>query len=147
MIEPTSSSRDRLIGTWRLADWARVDADGTRTPPLPGAKGLIAYTADGFMFATLMGANRAPFAGTDPMGGTAEEAHRAMSSGLSYCGRWRMEGDRLVHAVELSMFPNWVGAEMTRVVRFDGDRAVVTTLPITDKGKTFVFELVLTRAR
>ena len=106
----------------------------------------INYTADGFMFATLMGPNRAPFAGGDPMGGTAEETHRAMSTGLSYCGRWRMEGDRLFHNVELSMFPNWVGAEMTRTTRFDGDRAIVTTLPITDNGKTFVFELVLKRA-
>jgi hypothetical protein len=35
---------------------------------------------------------------------------------------------------------------MTRVVRFEGDRAVVTTPPIIDNGKTFVFELVLTRA-
>ena len=141
-----TAAGQQLIGTWRLADWARVDADGKRTPALPGVTGLINYTADGFMFATLMGPNRAPFAGGDPMGGTAEETHRAMSTGLSYCGRWRMEGDRLFHNVELSMFPNWVGAEMTRTTRFDGDRAIVTTLPITDSGKTFVFELVLKRA-
>ena len=137
---------ERLVGTWRLADWARVDADGKRTPALPGATGLINYTADGFMFATLMGPNRAPFAGFDPMGGTAEETHRAMSTGLSYCGRWRMEGDRLFHNVELSMFPNWVGAEMTRTTRFENGRAYVTTLPITEGGKTFAFELVLPRA-
>lgn len=137
---------ERLVGTWRLVDWARIDADGTRTPPLPGAKGLICYTADGFMFATLMGADRKAFAGFDPMGGTAEETHHAMSTALSYCGRWRMEGDRLFHNVELSMFPNWVGTEMTRTTRFEGDRAYVTTLPITDGGRTFVFELALTRA-
>lgn len=137
---------ERLVGTWRLVDWARIDADGTRTPPLPGAKGLICYTADGFMFATLMGADRKAFAGFDPMGGTAEETRHAMSTALSYCGRWRMEGDRLFHNVELSMFPNWVGTEMTRTTRFEGDRAYVTTLPITDGGRTFVFELALTRA-
>ncbi len=137
---------ERLVGTWRLDDWARVDADGKRTPPLPGATGLITYTADGFMFATLTGSGRKPFAGFDPMGGSAEETHHAMSTALSYCGRWRMEGDRLIHNVELSMFPNWVGAEMTRTTRFEGDRAYVTTLPITDNGKTFVFELVLKRA-
>jgi len=128
----------KLVGTWRLADWARVDADGKRTPI-----GLICYTADGFMFATLMGPNRKRFAGFDPMGGSAEETHHAMSTAMSYCGRWRMEGNRLFHNVELSMFPNWVGAEMTRTVRFDGDRAVVTTLPITDSGPPFTFELVL----
>ena len=63
-----TAAGQQLIGTWRLADWARVDADGKRTPALPGATGLINYTADGFMFATLMGPNRAPFAGGDPMG-------------------------------------------------------------------------------
>jgi hypothetical protein len=137
----------QLIGTWRLASWTRIESDGKRSEPLgPGSTGLITYTADGFMFASLMAPNRKPFAGTDPFGGTAEECRGAMSTGLSYCGRWRLEGDRLVHAVEMSMFPNWVGAEMVRVCRFEGGRAVVRTLPVDNNGVTVVFELVLSRA-
>lgn len=142
-----SDGGKQLIGTWRLDGWHRIEADGKRTEPLgPGATGLITYTADGFMFAALMAPGRKPFAGTDPFGGTAEECHRAMSTGLSYCGRWRLEGDRLVHAVEMSMFPNWVGAEMVRTCHFEGDRAVVRTLPIVNDGVSIVFELALRRA-
>lgn len=137
----------RLAGTWRLAGWHRIAADGTRTEPLgPGTTGLIAYTADGFMFATLMAPGRPPFAGTDPFGGTAEECRRAMSTGLSYCGRWRVEGDTLVHSVELSMFPNWAGLEMVRTVCFEGDRALVRTPPVDTDSGPVVFELVLGRA-
>jgi hypothetical protein len=137
------SAKNKLIGTWRLAAWHRIAADGTRTEPLAGAKGLIAYTADGFMFATLMGPDRPPFVAPDPLGGGAEECRRAMSTALSYCGRWRLDGDRLVHMVELSIFPNWVGAEMVRTVRFEGDRALVRTPPVDNGDGPVVFELVL----
>ncbi|MSP48495.1 MAG: lipocalin-like domain-containing protein [Alphaproteobacteria bacterium] len=137
----------QLIGTWRLVSWLRIESDGKRTEPLgPGSTGLITYTADGFMFAALMAPGRKPFAGTDPFGGAAEECHRAMSTGLSYCGRWRLDGDTLVHAVEMSMFPNWVGIEMVRTCRFEGDRAVVRTPPVDNNGVSVVFELVLRRA-
>jgi hypothetical protein len=142
-----SAPAQRLIGTWRLAGWHRIGADGTRTEPLgPGATGLIAYTADGFMFATLTAPNRAPFAGGDPFGGTAEECRGAMATGLSYCGRWRVDGETLVHTVELSMFPNWAGIEMVRTLRFEGESAVVRTPPVDSDGGPVVFELVLRRA-
>jgi hypothetical protein len=98
------------------------------------------------MFATLMAPNRTAFAGPDPFGGSAEECRRAMATGLAYCGRWRLEGDRLVHAVEASMFPNWVGTEMVRTVRFERDRALVRTPEVDNGDGPAVFELVLRRA-
>jgi hypothetical protein len=141
------TAKNKLIGTWRLDAWHRIAADGARTEPLgPGANGLIAYTADGFMFATLTAPNRPPFAGPDPFGGDAEECRRAMATGLSYCGRWHLEGDRLVHRVELSMFPNWVGVEMVRTVIFESDRVVVRTPSVDNGDGPVVFELVLRKA-
>ena len=139
---------DQLVGTWRLVSWDRITDDGTRTPALgAGAQGLITYTADGYMFGMLTASGRKPLAGSDPFGGSAAECQQAMSTGLGYCGRYRVDGDCVVHSVELSMYPNWVGMDQRRVVRFNGDRVILRTVqPIVRKGSAAVAELIWRRA-
>jgi hypothetical protein len=137
---------EHLVGTWRLESWYRIDGD-QRVPRFgPGATGLLTYTADGYMFAALQDGGRKPFAGPDPYGGTAEECKAAMATGHSYCGRWRIEGDAILHDVELSVFPNWVGSEQIRYFRFDGDRMILRTPPTTRRGSTGYAELTWRRA-
>ena len=138
---------EQLVGTWRLESWYRIEDDGTRQPRFgPGASGLLIYAADGFMSASLMDGGRTPFAGPDPYGGTAEECRAAMSTGHSYCGRWRIEGEAIIHDVELSVFPNWVGSEQIRYVRFEGDHMILKTPPTGRRGSTGHAELTWRRA-
>src|SRR4051812_30817019 len=113
---------EQFIGTWRLVSWTLEDGAGKRHQPM-GAHpvGLLAYTADGYMFATLMMPERKRFAGADPLGGSAEEAQAALSSCHSYCGRYRFEDGAVVHTVEAAAFPNMVGTEQRRFYRFEGD--------------------------
>lgn len=146
--DATMTTGQQLIGTWRLVSWDRIDDSGKRTPALgPNTDGLITYTADGYMFGVLTAPNRKPFAGTDPFGGTAEECQNAMSTALAYCGRYRVDGDFVVHTVEMSMFPNWVGTDQRRIFRFEGDRIVLRTVqPIVRNGVATVVELVWRRA-
>lgn len=133
---------EQIVGTWRLESWFRIEDDGARWPRFgPGASGLLTYTADGFMFAALRDGGRKLFAGPDPYGGTAEECQSAMSTGHSYCGRWRIEGDAIIHDVELSVFPNWVGSRQVRFFRFDGDRMILETAPTKRRGSTGHAEL------
>ena len=137
----------RLIGTWRLESWSITDGDGKTTHPLgPDAKGLLTYTADGFMFAFLAAPLRTPFAGNDPLGGSAAETHAAMSSCHGYCGTWQIVGETGVHAVEMALFPNMVGTQQVRFWRFDGERVVLRTPPMTRKGASGIAELVWSRA-
>jgi hypothetical protein len=42
---------------------------------------------------------------------------------VAYAGRYSLHGDRVVHHVELSLFPNWVGTDQMRSVEGTGDRA------------------------
>lgn len=138
---------EAIVGTWRLESWFRIEDDGTKKSRFgPGAAGMVTYTADGFMFAQLQDGGRTPFAGPDPYGGTAEECRAAMSTGLSYSGRWRIEGDAIIHLVELSVFPNWVGTEQVRYFRIDGDRVVLRTPPTLRRGSSGYAELTWRRA-
>lgn len=111
----------------------------------PEVTGLLTYTQDGYMFAMLAAPDRAPFAGPDPLGGSPEEAHRAMSTCHSYCGRWRLDGDSVVHTVEMALYPNMVGTEQVRHFRFEGDRVTLRTPPMTRKGASGIAELVWRR--
>ena len=138
---------EQFIGPWRLVSWFLNDDAGKRHMPMgPHPIGLLTYAADGYMFATLMTPERQRFAGNDPLDGSAEECRHALSTCHSYCGRYRFEGDAVVHTVELAAFPNMVGSEQRRFYRFEGDLLKLTTPPMTRKGASGVAELTWKRA-
>ena len=61
------------------------------------------------------------YAEDDPLSGTPGEDSAAVKSYLSYAGPYEYQGDRVVHRVTQSSFPNWVGSEQIRKVRFEDD--------------------------
>ncbi|MBI1777387.1 MAG: lipocalin-like domain-containing protein [Proteobacteria bacterium] len=136
-----------FMGTWRLVSWILDDGAGTRHEPMgPNPIGLLTYTSDGYMFGTLMAPGREKFAGNDPLGGSEAECHKAMSTCHSYCGRYRLDGDSVVHSVELAVYPNMVGSEQRRFFRFEGELLKLRTPPMTRKGQSGIAELTWRRA-
>ena len=121
-----------LIGTWRLISWEnRSVDDGQVSYPLgKDATGYIMYNSDGYMFVAIMGSNRLKFAAEDLLSGTTEEEARAEETYVSYCGPYEFRGDTVVHHVELSLFPNWVGVDQERLVELRGNRLTLSTHPI-----------------
>jgi hypothetical protein len=41
---------------------------------------------------------------------------------VAYAGGYSFDGDRVVHHVELSLFPDWVGSDQERSVKLAGAR-------------------------
>jgi hypothetical protein len=121
-----------LIGTWRLVSWeTRSLVDGRVSYPLgEDAVGYIMYNPDGYMSVTIMAPERAMFAAGDLLGGSAQERAQAAVTYVSYCGRYEFRGDTVVHHVELSLFPNWVGVEQERLVEVKEDRVMLSTRPL-----------------
>ncbi|MDP9363809.1 MAG: lipocalin-like domain-containing protein [Chloroflexota bacterium] len=127
-----------VVGTWRLKRWEARDADGNVAYPLgPDAVGYLVYTPDGHVSVAMMRADRPPFAGDDLLGGTPEELAAAAAGYVAYCGRYEVRGDgAVVHRVELSLFPNWVGSEQVRFAAVAGDELTITTRPLRIGGET-----------
>ncbi len=120
-----------LIGTWRLISWENRSVDGQVSYPLgKDAVGYIMYNADGYMFVAIMRPDRAKFAAADLFGGSTQEKAQAADTYVSYCGRYEFRGDTVVHHVDLSLFPNWVGVDQERLVEFTGDQLILSTRPI-----------------
>jgi len=120
-------------GGWRLISFENHDSDGrVHLPYGPAPVGYILYTADGRMSATVMRGDRTPFAGEPRRGeGTAEKA-RAFEEYLSYVGRYTFLGERVIHHVEISLWPGWIGADLERLAEFRDERLILRTVPSED---------------
>ena len=124
-------ARDMLVGAWRLVSWENQAADGRVTYPMgTDALGYLLYTADRRFSVMISRAGRPGFAVADLLGGTMQEQAQAVEGVVAYAGRYSFHGDRVVHHVELSLFPNWVGTDQERSVERTGDRLTLSASPL-----------------
>lgn len=64
---------------------------------------------------------------------------------MSCCGSYKFHGETVIHRVELSLFPNWVGVAQARLVEIDGDRLTLSTRPLLLEGTPRTAHLVWER--
>jgi hypothetical protein len=138
---------DDLTGSWRLTCWDHsIDGSHRGFPLGEDAEGQIIYAPDGNMSAILMQARREPFGAAQFHQGTAEQREVAALTYISYGGTYELDGDRVVHHLDFALFPDWIGTDLIRVVSWEGDQLVLTTLPeTTTSGKTVVNRLIWRR--
>jgi Lipocalin-like domain len=136
-----------LIGTWRLVSWENRTRDGEVGQPFgEDPAGYITYTENGFVFVAIMRRERTAFMGGDILSGGQEEKAAAAEGYVSYCGRYEFDGDSTVlHHVELSLFPNWVGGIQERLVQIAEDQMTLTTPPVLIEGQDQTAHLVWER--
>ena len=139
-------ARDALVGAWRLVSWENQAADGQVTYPMgTDAIGYVLYAADGRFSVTISRRDRAGFAAGDLLSGTTQEKATALEGFVAYAGRYSFHGDRVIHHVELSLFPNWVGSDQQRWVELAGDRLTLSASPLLLAGKQHIPRLVWER--
>lgn len=120
-----------LIGTWRLISYEARTAEGDVSYPLgQDPSGFILYSEDGYMSVTMMTSGRTDYASGDLRAGTTEEKLSAAETFLAYSGRYTFEGDRVLHHVEVSFFPNRVGTTQIRHLTLSGDTVTLSTPPM-----------------
>lgn len=123
-----------LIGNWRLVEWTAEVGSRVQRPFGGDVAGLLTYTADGRMWATLMKNDRNPVAASTLAGATARDRAAAAAGYINYAGSYTRDGDRVLHHVEVSLLPNWVGTDEVRQVGWiDGDLEL-STLPAVGRS-------------
>jgi hypothetical protein len=137
-----------LIGTWRLISWENRSVDGQISYPLgKNAVGYIMYNQDGYMFVAIMRPDRATFAAGDLLGGSPAEKAHAAETYVSYCGQYEFGGNIVIHHVDLSLFPNWIGVDQERLVELTGNRLTLSTRPTLLGGTLQTAHLIWQRAQ
>lgn len=112
-----AADRDALLGSWRLVSYEReYQATGEREYPMGKAPtGYIQFLPDGRMAVVITGEGR-----TVPT--TDQERAGLFNTLVAYTGRYRVEGDKWVTAVDVAANPALVGTEQSRSFRITGDR-------------------------
>jgi len=93
-----------LVGAWRLERWSLEyeDERPAEFPLGPDARGMLLYTPDGQVSATLMNTGQP-------------------SASLAYAGRYDVRGGAVYHSIEISTAPTLVGVTTTRHIAREGD--------------------------
>jgi len=124
-------NRDALIGTWRLVEYSIPDKSGAGDKYYPlgsDATGFLMYTPDGFVSAQMMAAGRPIYKSGRLHSGTAEEMAAAAKGYLAYAGHFEVdeESGTLIHHMEVSMNPTWLGQAQERFLRLEDDTITIT---------------------
>lgn len=132
----TPATAAPVEGSWRLVSYEVEVKDGGETFPPMGdhPTGYVMFAPEGRVWFVLTGEGREP-------GESAQEKARLLETVIAYTGRYRIEGDTWITAVDVAWNPAWVGTEQRRQFKLDGDRLQVLTpwrvMPNwADKGET-----------
>ncbi|MFD9205876.1 lipocalin-like domain-containing protein [Streptomyces sioyaensis] len=124
-------AQSELVGRWDIVSWEQAYDDGRIQYPLgEDLEGFLRYTTDGEMTVMITSRDRPVFTSGGQWDADDEELAGAYRSMLAYAGRYDIDGDVVVHHVELSLFPNWKGGQQRRrfVFREDGALALEARL-------------------
>jgi hypothetical protein len=128
-------TREDLVGAWAYHGWRIAYEDGRVTEPFgEGASGLLLYTADGYMSANIMAADRESFAKLNPREATLRERALAFDGYFSYAGRWRLVRGTIVHEVTVALNPSLVGSTQWRTPILRGRRLILAADEPTSRG-------------
>ena len=139
-----TGDNDKLLGTWKLVSAMSTDASGAQLDPPYGSNpaGFLTYSEDGRVTALISYTGRKPLSVGAKGAALLEEQAEAFNTFLAYAGRYRLNGDKVIHSIEISSIQNYVNKELVRSVKFQGNRIVLLTPPTMVNGKIQTIELV-----
>lgn len=145
-VTSPESTRERLLGTWRLVSDFEIRPNGSRRPEYgPNPLGYLMYDKTDHMCVTLANANMPRW--TDPAKPTDQERVLTHKSMEAYCGTFevRESTDQVIHRPELAEWPHYIGSEQVRHYRFEGDRLVLSLEEIVPGGEKYAYEITWER--
>jgi len=136
-----------LLGSWRLEAW-RTDYSDGREPTFPygkDAQGMLVYSGDGRMSASIMKAGRPPLSSQNTRLAPEGEKVLAFDSYFNYAGPYEIRGDSVVHKVEFSLNPNFAGTEQVRLITLEPGRLTLSADETDAKGVKRLHRLIWRR--
>ena len=91
--------------------------------------------------------DRPKFASNNLIEGTPEEIRVGFEGYLGYCGSYEVNEKEgfVIHHLQLSSFPNWLGTAQKRYFEFTANRLTLSTPPLTLVGAAQVHRLIWER--
>ena len=122
-------SKHDLLGAWQLESWTigYSDSDDFTNPYGEEPQGLLLYTDDGWMSASICRSDRERLPENVPFRKLPEGLQAgAFLSYFHYAGRYRVVDGDVIHYVSQSLNPNFPGTEQLRHAELDGHTLVLS---------------------
>lgn len=129
--------KNNFIGEWSLISMTNeIDNKIISTPNGNNLKGLLIYNETGTMSAQLGNFERSKFKSNDFRYGLTDEIIPAFNGFISYFGTYSINEEKsyIVHNVEMSLFPNWIGTKVKRYYEFKDNLLILRATPILENG-------------
>ncbi len=121
------AGENALLGTWKLKSFVQLLETGERLNVYgEHPDGYISYSADGRMYGMGTSDNRKKPRDDNP---TDQEQINLFQTMFAYAGTYAVEGDRVVHRVDISWNQSFTGTEQIRFYELVGDVLTITTAP------------------
>lgn len=134
----SGNARHQLLGVWKLVSYQLKFSDGrVETPFTERPVGMLTYDAAGRMSAQLMrpGRKSRMAVGVSYASGKADDAELREAAGgfIAYFGTFDVDeaSATVIHHVEACLVPSWVGQDLPRKYRFDGQRLLLSAVTST----------------
>ena len=126
VLKGTSADENPLLGTWKLQSMIyEAIASGQRSSPFGDHPvGYLSYSPDGRMYAILAAEDRPKPRDSVP---TDAEKVKLYESVLAYAGTYTVDGEKVIHHVDISWNQSWTGTDQVRFYKLDGNTLTITT--------------------
>jgi hypothetical protein len=137
-----------LIGTWKLKSFVReVSGTGERYDSL-GAHphGYLNYSRDGHMSVITVAAERIKPREAVPSDTERTQLYNTL---VAYAGTYSVDGNKVVHHVDISWNDAWTGTDQVRFFALDGDTLMIKSAPTKSPsdGREGVWTVVWQRVK
>lgn len=127
---------EKFAGCWKLVEFEYHRPDGEVVFPLgKNPIGSLIYHSNGRYSMQISRHDRPVFTKEYFQNRAPDEFKLAVDGYFAYFGRYKVnEADGIIiHTVEGSLFPNWIGTEQIRRFQFEGDR-LIYDMPLRQQG-------------
>ncbi|RAM49106.1 MAG: hypothetical protein C6Y22_24205 [Hapalosiphonaceae cyanobacterium JJU2] len=138
-----------FIGVWKLSSWKTESSDGNMIYPYgKNPIGYLTYTQDGYVSVNIMKNNCLPleisseelvkirkillnpwllFRNGRKSIKAITRYFQASINYISYSGKYEIRGDKVIHHVEVSLIPDWIGTDLERTFEITSHKLLLTT--------------------
>ncbi len=152
-----------FVGTWRLVSWETKTPEGKIAYPFgQNPIGYLTYTENKRMSAAIMKENRLNIEIASEELMKARQVFlrpwllinswkyikaifrylQASANYVSYSGKYEIQGNKVIHHVEVSLLPDWTGTDLERTFEFSDSRLLLITPPLGGKPQYLTWERV-----
>jgi hypothetical protein len=112
----STQSKADLVGTWKLVSATETTKKGEVRSFGQNPAGFITYTADNRVMLIITNGGRKPLSNPDYITAPIVERAEAFATMTAYAGRYTLNGDKVIHHIEVCSMPNAVNTDQVRLI-------------------------------